>query len=105
MNAKKELIAAAVVSWALVGGAVFANEAGTSKSDQPVADSFITTKVKAALVTDSATKARHIEVDTKNGVVTLSGTVDSAAEKQKAEQDARGIKGVINVSNDLNVKP
>jgi osmotically-inducible protein OsmY len=104
MNAKKGLIAASAVCWALATGAVLANDAGNSKSDQPVADSLITTKVKAELVKDRDTKARQIDVDTKNGVVMLSGTVESMAEKQKAEQDARNVKGVMDVTNDLNVK-
>jgi hyperosmotically inducible periplasmic protein len=72
-------------------------------SNQPVGDSYITTKVKAELAKDSATKAKDIKVTTMNGVVVLSGTVRSEAEKQKAEQDTRSINGVTEVRNELSV--
>jgi len=102
MNGKKVLIAATAACWAFAAGGAFANDMG--KSDQPITDSVITTKVKAELTKDKTTKARDIHVKTQDGVVMLSGTVDSATEKQKAEQDARGIKGVVDVHNDLSVK-
>ena len=74
------------------------------KSDQPVKDSYITTKVKAELAKDKGTKARDIHVETKDGVVMLSGAVTSTAEKELAEKDAKKIKGVLDVHNDLTVK-
>ncbi|HEY5103392.1 MAG TPA: BON domain-containing protein [Steroidobacteraceae bacterium] len=87
---------------AFVSGAALADDS-SMKSDQPVTDSYITSKVKAELTKDSTTKARHIHVTTKDGVVMLKGNVNSDAEKQKAEQDASGVKGVSHVENDLNV--
>ncbi|HEY4214574.1 MAG TPA: BON domain-containing protein [Steroidobacteraceae bacterium] len=74
------------------------------KSDQPVKDSYITTKVKAELAKDKGTKAHDIHVDTKDGVVMLSGAVESTAEKELAEKDAKKIKGVLDVHNELTVK-
>jgi hyperosmotically inducible periplasmic protein len=79
-------------------GVVFAEDTGNA-----VDDSYITAKVKAELTADSATKARHISVKTKRGVVALTGRVDSRGEKQKAEQDARDVKGVVDVINKLEV--
>ena len=102
MHGKRLLVAASVASLALVSGAAFADDS-SMKSDQPVTDSYITSKVKAELTKDSTTKARHIHVTTKDGVVMLKGNVNSDAEKQKAEQDASGVKGVSHVENDLNV--
>jgi hyperosmotically inducible periplasmic protein len=78
--------------------------ADTATTDHPVKDSYITTKVKAELAKDSSTKAHNIKVTTKDGVVALSGSVTSKAEKEKAETDARGIKGVVDVNNGLEVK-
>jgi osmotically-inducible protein OsmY len=95
--------AATAACWALVTGAALANDANTN-SNQPVKDTVITTKVKAELAKDSATKARDIHVTTQHGVVMLSGAVGTVAEKDKAEQDARAIKGVVDVTNDLSVK-
>jgi hyperosmotically inducible protein len=103
MRGKKMWGTAALVSLGFVAGAVFADDT-TMKSDQPVTDSYITTKVKAELAKDSTTKARHIHVVTKDGNVVLKGVVGSDMEKQKAEQDASGIKGVSHVENDLTIK-
>ncbi len=99
MRAKRASLLVATVTCALAAGSVFAAD-----TDHPVKDSYITTKVKAELAKDSSTKARHIKVTTKDGVVALSGTVGSKAEKEKAETDARGIKGVVDVNNGLEVK-
>jgi hyperosmotically inducible periplasmic protein len=95
-------IALAIV--ALTAGAGIANAADATKSDQPVTDSYITTKVKAELTADKVTKARDIHVTTKDGVVALTGNVTSAAEKEQASTDAQKIKGVVSVKNDLMVK-
>jgi hyperosmotically inducible protein len=95
--------AAGLVGLAFAAGAVFADDTAM-KSDQPVTDSYITTKVKAELAKDSTTKARHIHVTTKDGTVMLKGIVASDTEKQKAEQDASGVKGVAHVENDLTIK-
>ena len=104
MNGKRVSMLAVAASLILGAGGVFAGDASNVKSDQPVKDSYITTKVKAELAKDTVTKSRHINVSTKDGVVSLSGAVDSATEKAKAEADARGIKGVVEVSNGLTVK-
>jgi hyperosmotically inducible protein len=103
MRDKKVWGTAAIVGLAFVAGAVFADDT-SMKSDQPVTDSYITTKVKAELAKDTTTKARHIHVTTKDGTVMLKGMVNSDTEKQKAEQDASGVKGVSHVENDLTIK-
>ena len=104
MSTKKFSMVTSAAYWACIVGVVLAGGAASAKSSQPVTDSLITTKVKAELIKDRDTKARHIDVDTQNGVVVLKGTVDSATEKQKAEQDARRVKGVLKVTNELSVK-
>lgn len=85
----------------------FAGCAGSRTSESTgeyMDDSVITTKVKAELVADPVTKAYQINVKTFKGVVQLSGFVDTAASKNKAGEIARGVKGVVDVQNDLNVK-
>lgn len=67
-------------------------------------DATITSKVKAALVKDSNTKAADINVDTRNGVVQLSGFVDSDAARKRAEFIATGVKGVSTVHNNLQLQ-
>jgi len=104
MRVKRASILAAAAACALAAGGVFAADTGAAETGHPVKDSYITTKVKAELAKDSATKAHEIHVKTKDGVVALSGIVASKAEKEKAETDARGVKGVVDVNNGLEVK-
>jgi len=71
---------------------------------QYVDDSVVTSKVKAAIVNDLALKGFQINVKTYQGVVQLSGFVDSAQNADKAADLARGVSGVTEVKNDLIVK-
>lgn len=68
-------------------------------------DAVITTKVKAKFVDETILKDSDISVDTDDHVVTLKGTVRSAAAKARAEEIARKTDGVKRVVNDLVVKP
>src|SRR2546428_2289917 len=67
-------------------------------------DATVTTTVKSKLVADPATSAARINVDTSNGVVTLSGAVPTAAEKSEAERIARNTQGVTQVVNNITVE-
>ncbi|MGE4405704.1 BON domain-containing protein [Pseudomonas sp.] len=71
-----------------------------SDAGDAVSDTWITTKVKSALLAEDATPGMDIEVETKDGVVSLSGTVATEAEKEAAITKAKGIKGVRDVSAD-----
>jgi hyperosmotically inducible protein len=66
-------------------------------------DAGITAAVKTAFATDPDVKALSIDVDTRDGVVTLSGRVGSAAERARAEDIARRTNGVKAVHNELTV--
>lgn len=69
------------------------------ESDQPVNDTWITTKVKSSLLADSDVSGLDIEVKTVNGVVTLSGEVEQQAQVEHATRIAREIEGVTDVNN------
>jgi len=69
-----------------------------------ITDSWITTKVKAALVEDSQVRATEVNVETFKGAVQLSGFVSSNAAMYQAVRVAREIKGVTSVKNDMRVK-
>jgi len=69
-----------------------------------ITDSWITTKVKAALADDRQVKATEVNVETFKGVVQLSGFVSSDTAMSEAVRIARGIKGVKSVKNDMRVK-
>ena len=67
-------------------------------------DSLLTAKVKAALIESPETKAHQITVETKEGVVQLSGFVDDANAKAAATAIALSVTGVKNVRNEISVK-
>ena len=60
-------------------------------------DAWITTKVKSEFATTSEIPATDISVDTRDGMVHLSGTVASDAQKARAVQVAQQVKGVKSV--------
>ena len=80
----------------------------TETKNRPVGvvidDSLITTKAKAAIFGTPDLKTLQISVETRQGEVTLSGMVDSAAAKMKAEEVVKSIEGVNSVTNNLEVK-
>jgi hyperosmotically inducible protein len=67
-------------------------------------DTEITTKVKAAIFAEPGLKTLQISVDTVKGVVTLSGSVDSRSNSDRAKQLAGAVAGVRDVENRLTVK-
>jgi osmotically-inducible protein OsmY len=81
--------------------------ASTSKQEgmgEYVDDSVITTKVKSMLAADDFLKSFQIGVETYKGTVQLSGFVNAQKAVDKADEIARGVKGVKSVKNDLVVK-
>ena len=66
-------------------------------------DAGITTNVKTKLAADDTVKAYQVDVDTRNGVVTLSGTVENTAAKEQAINIARGTDGVRDVIDQIRV--
>jgi len=71
------------------------NDAGDAASD-----TWITTKVKSVLLVEDETPGMDIEVETNEGVVSLSGTVATEAEREAAIQKAKAVEGVREVSAD-----
>ncbi len=67
------------------------------ESAQPLDDTWITTKVKADLLATRDVAGLQLNVETVNGVVSLTGDVDSQAEADRAVEVARGIEGVTRV--------
>ena len=68
-------------------------------------DAGITTAVKSKLAADDTVKAYKVDVDTANTVVTLSGEVDTAAQRAHAVMIARNTDGVADVIDQLRVNP
>ena len=78
---------------------------GKESASQYVKGSTITADVKARLLADPDVKSMHISVKTVKGVVTLSGKVESADQKQKAVAIASQVNGVSSVKDKLVIKP
>lgn len=66
-------------------------------------DATITAKIKLKLIKDPITKARKIDVDTVNGVVTLTGVVENEKEIKRAIEIAKSVEGVRKVVNNLKI--
>lgn len=74
--------------------------AASDGAGEPMSDAWITTKVKAALLAEDSTPGMEIEVETKDGVVSLSGTVATEAQREAAIAEAKTIQGVRDVMAD-----
>ena len=68
-------------------------------------DAGITTAVKSKLAADDMVKAYKVDVDTENKVVTLSGDVETAAQRAHAVMIARNTDGVSDVIDQLRINP
>lgn len=99
----RTLMGAAIAGTLLIAGTAVAQEtqeradhtvAAQSDSDQPVSDTWITTKVKADLLASSDVAGLDISVETTNGTVSLSGDVESQAQIDRAKAIAGEIEGV-----------
>jgi hyperosmotically inducible periplasmic protein len=71
---------------------------------ETVDDTTITTTVKARLAAEKGTTLTRVGVETTRGVVQLTGVVQTAAERSQAERIARGVGGVKDVVNNLQVQ-
>jgi osmotically-inducible protein OsmY len=92
---------------ALTGALVLGGCAATATHEstgQYVDDTVITTRVKSALVKDDVVKSFAVSVETVQGVVQLSGFVNTAEQKAAAGHDAAAVENVKSVRNDLIVK-
>ena len=77
--------------------------AAAERTGEVISDAAVTTAVKSKFLADTSTPGLKIDVDTKDGVVTLSGTVRTRAEADRAVSLARDTNGVKRVVNNLKV--
>jgi hyperosmotically inducible protein len=68
-----------------------------------LSDAELTAKIKSKMALDDSVRARTIDVSTTHGVVTLTGTIGSAAEHAQAVRLARDTKGITQVVDHLKV--
>jgi hyperosmotically inducible periplasmic protein len=77
---------------------------GANQAERALESGAVTAKIKSKMALDDTVKALDIDVDTANGVVTLTGTVHSQAERTRAVQLARETAGVSSVNDRLTVR-
>jgi hyperosmotically inducible protein len=86
------------------GSAPTTGRLGETPATEPITDAGITAKVKTRLLADPDVGGLRIDVDTRDGIVTLSGMVGSAAEKAHAVELAGKVDNVNRVEDRLTVR-
>jgi len=87
-----------------------ANEAGERTADlaedarKAIQEGTISSKIKAKMALDDLVKASEVSVETEGAIVTVSGTVDTAAQRDRVLQLARETDGVADVVDRLQVR-
>jgi hyperosmotically inducible protein len=90
---KVKIAASTLILWLLAGICLAA--------DKPLTDAFITDTVQIKLASDPDVKGGGLKVDVKDGVVTISGSVQQEKQKTKATKVAKKVKGVKQVINNI----
>src|ERR1051325_10629736 len=75
-----------------------------AKDPPPLTDDTITDQVRLKLTSDPDVKGGALQVDVKQGVATISGSVELPKQREKAEKLTRKVKGVKSVVNKIEVK-
>ena len=109
---RNTLFAAAILGLTLATPLAFAEgttagakiETAADKTGEYLSDSALTAKVKTALVAEKNLKSLGINVESTDGVVTLSGKVPSQASIEQAETATKAVAGVKDVHNKLELK-
>lgn len=107
MNKSKNYLLSALVLGAVAGTVLSTGCTATAtrqSTGEYIDDTAITARVKSAFVSDASVKALDVQVETFRGVVQLSGFVDNAEQKTRAEQIARSTNGVRDVRNNIQLK-
>ncbi len=116
MRAQPNVWAVSAVALAMAAGTAACNRTASDEAPAQVSapeqrdqsatqgDTWITTSVRSRYFADNSVKGRDIDVSTQDGVVTLTGTVDSDAERTQAIRIAEGVDGVKRVDAQLQVR-
>lgn len=73
----------------------------TAEASKAIGDTALTAKIKAALLAEPNLKSLAIDISTSDGIVTLYGTVDTPAIRDRVVQVVSGVNGVKSVKNNL----
>lgn len=78
--------------------------AGVCLAKDAVTDDMIYNNVRIKLASDQVVKGGALEVDVKNGVVTLGGSVEEQKQKERATKLTKSVKGVKQVVNNITLR-
>lgn len=70
----------------------------------PVTDDGIYNQVRIKLASDQVVKGGGLDVDVKEGIVTLRGAVEEPKQKERAERLTKKVKGVKQVVNNITIR-
>jgi hyperosmotically inducible protein len=84
---------------------IWSDDPASTSAKNSASDTWVTTKVKAKLMTEPGISPLAVNVDTRDGIVTLFGNVATESDRTAAERSAMKIDGVKSVQNDLQVVP
>jgi BON domain/Protein of unknown function (DUF1344) len=101
MTVARSTLCGALILIVLVTAGATGAAAQSRTVGQIIDDTAITTEVTAKLAADALSNLTKIGVSTRNGVVTLTGTVDSLDRQTRAARTAAGVKGVRSVVNNI----
>jgi hyperosmotically inducible periplasmic protein len=101
---KRTLVAATVVTLVLVGVAGTNLAMAGSETAQKFDDIALLTRIKADLLQSGSVDGLDVNVDVKDGNVTLSGWANNDAERASAAQLAGKVDGVKQVDNRIQIK-
>lgn len=96
-------LALAACLWIPAGNTALAQEPTPPPQQGSGSDGTLQSQVASALANDAALKGQQIKAYTSNGVVTLTGTVQTEQQRQEAETVAANVQGVSGIQNSLNV--
>lgn len=98
-------VGAAIMTAGITGCSTWGNSGGSERTEgRVVDDQRINASVKSNLADEPVYKFDDVDVRTFNGVVQLSGFVNSEDQKQRAGQVAQGVPGVARVVNNISLK-
>ena len=78
--------------------------ASISFAKDPISDDMIYNNVRIKLASDAVVKGGALQVDVKDGVVTIGGSVEVEKQKDRAAKLAKGVKGVKQVVNNITIR-
>lgn len=93
----KSKLCAALLMFFLLAGVCPAKQDTTS-------DDMVYNNVKIKLASDAVVKGGGLQIDVKEGVVTLGGAVELQSQKERAEKLAKKVKGVKQVINNITIR-